>query len=144
MTHEDTGHYAEKRAGAKLNEEIAAIIREKASDNKISCAEAHSVAAKLNVSPADVGTAIDLLEIRIIKCQLGLFGYGKEKSIPDVPEAVDPGIESAVHSSLVKGRLPCLTAWEIAKRFNVAKPIVAAVCEKMNIKVAPCQLGAFG
>jgi hypothetical protein len=143
MTHKDTGHYAGKRGGAQLNEAIAAKVKEKISDNRISCAEAHNIATTLNVNPADVGTAIDLLEVRIIKCQLGLFGYGKEKNIPPLPDTVNPEIEQAVKSSLVSDRLACLSAWEIAKKFGISRPMIAAVCEKMKIKISPCQLGAF-
>jgi hypothetical protein len=76
MAHENAGHYSAKRGGAKLDERIAASIREKISENRISCAEAHLIAGKLDVDPGEVGTAIDLLEVRIIKCQLGLFGHG--------------------------------------------------------------------
>ena len=144
MTHEDTGNYAGKRRSAELNETIAAKIKEKISEKRISCAEAHSIAAELSVAPADVGAAIDLLEVRIIKCQLGLFGYGKEKSIPVLSDKINPDIEVAINSSLINDRLPCSTSWEIAKRFNVSKPMVAAVCESMKIKISPCQLGAFG
>lgn len=144
MTHEDTGNYAGKRRGAELNETIAAKIKEKISEKRISCAEAHSIATELSVAPADVGAAVDLLELRIIKCQLGLFGYGKEKSIPVLSEKINPDIELAIKSSLMNDRLPCSTSWEIAKRFNVSKPMVAAVCESMKIKISPCQLGAFG
>ena len=144
MTHEDAGHYAGKRRGVKLNETIAVKIRETISDNKMSCAEAHGVAGKLNVSPAEVGTAIDLLEVRIIQCQLGLFGHGKEKNIAPLPDKIDSEVESAINSSLANGRLPCSTAWEISKRFKMSKSAVAAMCEKMQIKISPCQLGAFG
>ncbi len=143
MTHEDAGNYAGKRRGAKLNETIAAKIKEKISENRISCAEAHSIAAALHVAPDDVGTAIDLLEVRIIKCQLGLFGHGKEKKIPALPDTIDPGIGRAITSALVNGLLACSAAWDIAKRFNVPKATVSAVCEKMKIKISPCQLGAF-
>jgi hypothetical protein len=144
MAHEDAGNYAGKRRGAKLNEMIAAKIKEKISENKISCAEAHSIALKLNVNPAEVGTAIDLLEVRINKCQLGLFGHGKQKNIPPLPDKINPEIESAINSSLANGRLPCSTAWEISKRFKMSKSTAAAMCEKMKIKISPCQLGAFG
>jgi hypothetical protein len=144
MTHEDTGNYAGKRRGAELNETIAAKIKEKISEKRISCAEAHSIATELNVASADVGAVIDLLEVRIIKCQLGLFGYGKEKSIPVLSDKINPDIEVAINSSLMNDRLPCSTSWEIAKRFNVSKPMVAAVCESKKIKISPCQLGAFG
>jgi hypothetical protein len=143
MTHEDAGHYANKRHGTKLNQTIAVKIKETVSDNKISCAKAHYIASKLNVSPAEVGTTIDLLEVRITQCQLGLFGHGKEKNIPPIPDKIDPGIESAIKSSLADERLPCSTAWEIAKRFKMAKSAMAAVCESIKIKISPCQLGAF-
>ncbi len=143
MTHEDAGNYAGKRRGVKLNETIAAKVKEKVSENKISCSEAHSIAAELNVDPGEVGIAIDLLEVRIIKCQLGLFGHGKEKKIPALPDTIDPGIERAITSALVNGLLACSAAWDIAKRFNVPKAMVSAVCEKMKIKISPCQLGAF-
>jgi len=143
MTHEDAGHYAGKRPDAELNETIAARIKEKISENRISCAEAHSIAEELKTNPADVGVAIDLLEVRIIKCQLGLFGYGKEKKIPALSDKVNPDIELAVKSSLVNGRLACSAAWEISKRFNISKAMVSAVCEAMKIKISPCQLGAF-
>jgi hypothetical protein len=144
MTHEDAGHYASKRRDAKLNEAIAAKIKEKISDNKISCAEAHSIARKLNASPAEVGTAIDLLEVRITQCQLGLFGHGKEKNIPPLPDKTNTEVESTIKSSLINGRLACSTAWEIARKFKMPKPAMAAVCESMRIKISPCQLGAFG
>jgi hypothetical protein len=143
MTHEDAGHYAKKRSGAQLNETIAARLKEKISENGITCVQAHAIAGELNVSPADVGTAIDLLEVRIVKCQLGLFGMGKEKNIPALSDKIDPGIEPAIKSSLVNDRLPCSTAWETAKRFNISRPMIAAVCEKMKVKVSPCQLGVF-
>jgi hypothetical protein len=143
MTHKDTGHYSGKRQGAQLNEAIASRIKEKISDNKISCEEAHNIATGLNVTPADVGATIDLLEVRIIKCQLGLFGYGKEKNIPVLTDTINPDIELAVKSSLVNDRLACLSAWEIAKKFNISRPMIAAVCEKMKVKISPCQLGAF-
>jgi hypothetical protein len=73
MTHEDAGNYAGKRHGAEINERIAAKIKERISENAISCAEAYSIAVKLNADPADVGATIDLLEVRINKCQIGAF-----------------------------------------------------------------------
>jgi hypothetical protein len=144
MTHEDAGKYAEKRGGAQLNEVIAERVKEKISNNRISCAEAHSIAVEINVAPADVGTAIDLLEIRIIKCQLGLFGHAGEKNIPVLSDKINPEIDSAIQTSLINGRLACSAAWEISKRFNISKPMVSAACETMKIKISPCQLGAFG
>jgi len=143
MTHEDAGNYALKRQGEVLDETVAAGIRERITDNAISCADAHAIAIKLKVPPAEIGAAIDLLEVRISRCQLGLFGYGKRKQIPDLSGPVSPEMESAVSSSVVNGRISCAAAWEIAKRFRVSKATVSAVCDIMKVKISACQLGAF-
>lgn len=144
MTHEDAGNYAGKRRGAELNEVIAGRVKEKATDQRIPCTTAHSIAAELGVSAADVGIAVDLLEIRIIRCQLGLFGYAEGKNIPALSNNIDPEIESVIQASLVNGRLACSAAWEISERFHIPKPMVSAICESLKIKISPCQLGAFG
>ncbi|MBP8625261.1 MAG: hypothetical protein KBE27_01345 [Syntrophorhabdaceae bacterium] len=142
MTHKDLGNYAEKRKGVQLNEVIATKVREKTYNNRISCAEAHGIAMKLDADPDEVGATIDLLEIHIIECQLGLFGQG-DKNIPALTEKVDPDIDSAIKSSLYGGRLKCIDAWNIAKRFNIPKPLLTAICESMKIKISVCQLGTF-
>jgi len=146
MTHEDAGHFAKKRHGVdELNQIIAEKIRETISDDTIiSCAEAHGIANGLKVSPAEVGATIDLLEIKIKECQLGLFGHEKGKDIPSLPETINPEIESAIESSLVNGRHACSTAWGISKRFKLPRPAITAVYQSMKIKIFSCQFGAFG
>jgi len=143
MTHEDVGNYAAKRHGAELNEMIAAEIKERIIENKISCADAHAAARKLKVDPADVGTAIDLLEVRISKCQLGLFGYGNSKPIPVLSDPIDPEMESTIKSKVVNNRITCYAAWDIASKFKVPRIAVSEVCEIMKIKISACQLGVF-
>jgi hypothetical protein len=90
-----------------------------------------------------VGIAIDLAEIRIIKCQLGLFGYGSSKTAIKPSESVSKELQDAIKKALLKSRLPCVAAWRIAEKFNIPRMGVAAACEALNIKVKPCQLGAF-
>ena len=143
MTHKDTGHYSGKRQGAQLNEAIASRIKEKISDNRISCAEAHGIATSLNVTPAEVGTTIDLLEVRIIKCQLGLFGYSPERRIVKPIETVSEELERAIRESLTNGRIPCRSLWDIAKRFKIKRMDASSACETLKVKIKPCQLGAF-
>ena len=71
MAHEDAGHYAAKHpTGTELNSRIAEQLTAHAVDGRISCAVAHKIAEALQVSPQEVGVAIDLLEIRINLCQL--------------------------------------------------------------------------
>jgi hypothetical protein len=96
---------------------------------------------------SEVGVAVDFLETRITKCQLGLFGYPRERfpegRAVEAAEEASPDIEAAIRGCLVEGRLPCKSAWEIAAERGIPKMAVAAACEKLKIRVKPCQLGAF-
>jgi hypothetical protein len=144
MTHEDAGHYGAKHpVDRKLTEKIVGAVRKKSMDGKISCAEASRIAGQLQVSMADIGVTIDLLEIHLNKCQLGLFGYSPKKMIVKPAENVTPGLEAAIRKSLVKERLPCLSVWEIAAETGMTRMAIASACEKLKIKIKPCQLGAF-
>jgi hypothetical protein len=144
MAHQDKGKYGKKRPpGLTLNPAIAEAVKQETTDNKISCAAAFKVAGQLKVSPDEVGANIDLLEIPIIKCQLGLFGYGPAGKAVIAAETVTPALEAAIRDSLVKGKLPCASAWEIAVKLKMAKKETASACENLKIKIGPCQLGTF-
>ncbi len=143
MTHEYAGKYAEKHQGKKLDKKIAVQIKEKETDNSITCAQAHRIVENLNVAPLEVGTAIDLLNVRIKKCQLGLFGNGMLKAGASNGNDIDTDLRQAVEASLINNRLPCLSAWEISDRLNIAKTKIGALCQLINVKISTCQLGAF-
>jgi hypothetical protein len=144
MTHEDAGHYRLKHpSDTKLNPRIAEAIKRKATNNKISCASAHKIADEFDTTPAQVGVALDLLEMRITNCQLGLFGHSPEIKAVKASESVPPEIEEAIKRSLVNNRISCLSCWKIAGRFGIAKMDVSAACEALEVKIGACQLGAF-
>lgn len=144
MTHKDKGCYAKKRLpNFKLSPAIVEAVRRGSSDGKISCTAAFKVAGKLKISPGEVGATIDLLEIPVIKCQLGLFGYGPPDKKVIAAETVSPALEGAIRESLVKEKLPCASAWEIAAKFNMAKREINSACEILKIKISSCQLGTF-
>ena len=148
MTHEDAGHYAEKHPrGAVVNPGLADEIKKKAADGEIACAQAQKISASFGLTMEDVGAAIDLLEIRLKRCQLGLFGYPKAKfsegrAVTPAKE-VSSDLENDIRGRLVGGRLPCKAAWAIAAERGLTKMDVSAACEKLQIHVKPCQLGAF-
>jgi len=144
MTHEDAGHYAAKHSkDTKINPETAEAIKLWASDKKIGCAVAHKIAGDLDIVPIEVGTAIDLLEYRIIRCQLGLFGYDPKTKIVKPAGEVSPELKKAIHENMKNNRLSCLSCWKIAKQLNLRKMAVSAACETLEIKLYKCQLGAF-
>ena len=144
MTHEDAGHYRLKHTSqTELDPRIAEAVKRKATNNRISCASAHKIADEFDTTPAQVGVALDLLEMRITNCQLGLFGHSPETKVVKPSESVPPEIEEAIKRSLVNNRISCLSCWEIAARFGIARMDVSAACEALELKINACQLGAF-
>jgi LAO/AO transport system kinase len=56
-----------------MNDELERLLKERAEDGKIACAEARKIAEELGVPRKDVGRAADETGIRIKDCQLGCF-----------------------------------------------------------------------
>ena len=144
MTREKGQKFSEKHGSqAQIDPGIQAQIEKKARNGQVSCAAAFQIAEALGVSPADVGKNLDLLELKLNKCQLGLFGYKPDKKAVKPEKPANRQLEAAVRAALVEGKLPCRDAWRIAGRFNVPKMTVSGACEALGVKIKPCQLGAF-
>jgi hypothetical protein len=143
MTHHDKGHFKKKHPnGTSVPAALQQAVRERIVDNEITCHAAHAICEALQVTPREVGIAIDLQEGRIRKCQLGLFGYPKGKAVKTA-EKVEPELRAAIEAALVDSRLPCRDAWRIADSLGIARLAVGNTCETLKIKIKPCQLGAF-
>lgn len=146
MTHSDAGKYAAKHGGpcATPDEKIAAAVKGKVQKGELGCAEAEAIGAELSAPLSEVGRTLDLLEIRISRCQLGLFGYDTPGGRAVKPaEKVAPELETKIRARLADGKLPCKIAWEIAAGAGVPRMNVSSACEALGIRIKPCQLGAF-
>jgi len=144
MTHEDAGHYKAKHApGSSVDPDLEKAVREKVSENGITCAAAHKIAEAFAIDPLEVGKALDLMEIRLHKCQLGLFGYKPEKRIIKPAPHVSPALADRLRSASPEGRIACSAVWQVADQFGISRLETAAACEALDLKVTPCQLGAF-
>ncbi|HNQ66660.1 MAG TPA: hypothetical protein PK842_07265 [Smithella sp.] len=144
MTHEDKGKYFKKHPeGTRIDDELKDEIISQVKNNNITCKKAEEIASALGCSLAETGRAIDILNINITKCQLGLFGYGDTKKIVQPVKEVAPELKESIMSALENERLSCAAVWGIAKKFNMPRMKVCAACEALDIKVKPCQLGAF-
>jgi len=86
---------------------------------------------------------VDLLDLRLSKCQLGLFGYQPAKKVVKARAPENREIEGAIRDALDDGKLACRDAWDIAGRIKVPKMAVSGACESLGLKIKPCQLGAF-
>jgi hypothetical protein len=144
MTHADKGKYSQKHpAQTKVADSLRQNILQKVMDNNISCTVAEEVARVNRVTLEETGVALDLLNVNIVECQLGLFGYSKQKKIVEPAKEITSALKEEISQSLVSGRLPCIVAWEISRKLNVPRMKVSAACEALQIKIKPCQLGAF-
>lgn len=127
----------------KVNELLAQAVRAQAPEGEIACAIAFEIAKERNASPGEVGFTLDKLGVKVVKCQLGLYGYKPNKRIVKPAETVSPELEKAIRNSLNNSRLPCAPAWEVAERLGLRKMEVSAACETLGIKISACQLGSF-
>jgi len=127
----------------KVDELVAAAVKARVKDGELPCAVAFSIADEMKVVPAEVGFTLDMLAIRLVKCQLGLYGYKPNKRIVKPAERVSPDLEKAIRASLANGRLPCAAAWEIAEQLGLRKMEVSSACETLGVKISACQLGSF-
>ncbi|MDY6904645.1 MAG: hypothetical protein SWH61_08160 [Thermodesulfobacteriota bacterium] len=143
MTREDKGHFKQKHPdNTTYDPLIADAVTAKADNGCISCASAFTVAGDLSTTPAEVGKTMDLLEIRLVRCQLGLFGYPENKIVKPAAD-VSSALKELIHAKAENGRLSCDACWRIAEQQQIPRMQVSAACETLSIKLKPCQLGAF-
>jgi hypothetical protein len=144
MTADKEGHFSKKHGDAKETDPlIADALKKAAEDGHIPCAVAFKIAAATGKDASEIGVAADLLELRLCKCQLGLFGYTPQKCIVKAADEVSENLRERIQASLSNNRIPCSVAWDIAKAFALRKMEVSSACEKLGIKISHCQLGAF-
>ncbi len=143
MTHLNTGHYAAKHSDSQIPETLRQKLISAADNGHLSCIKAHLLAQETGFSPTEIGRAADLLELRLTGCQLGLFGQGRKEKKIEAATTPDPVLCKALADGLKDHRLPCHKAWEIAAHLNLKKTEITAACEALEIKISPCQLGAF-
>lgn len=144
MAHEDKGKYFKKHPeGTPVDDELKQEIISQVKNNNITCKKAEEIAGELGFTLEETGRAIDILNINITKCQVGLFGYGETKKIVQPAKEITPELKEKITSGLENGRLSCLAVWEISKKLNIPRMKICAACEALEIKIKPCQLGAF-
>jgi hypothetical protein len=143
MPSEHTTKFKDKHGpDAKIDPSVADEIKRRISNDQLPCAVAFQVAQQLNSTPAAVGKTADLMNLKLTKCQLGLFGYTPHKKIINA-QLPEPALKQAIMDKQKDKRIACSTVWEIASAQNQSKMTVSGACEALNIRIKPCQLGAF-
>jgi hypothetical protein len=136
--------YSKKhRPNSHPDPRIEMEIKERCENQEISCSRAFEIADHLNLKPKEVGRTADLMNIQLVKCQLGLFGYKPENKIVKAERTSNQALQDAVTGSSENNRLTCEKAWQIADQLKISKLKVSNVSQANGIKIKSCQLGAF-
>ena len=144
MGHQDVGHFADKHPqGTQPDPTFQEKIRQHLIGDQLTCVAAHRIAQELSVPPARIGIAMDLMEVRIAKCQMGLFGYHPQKRIVTPSKNVPSRLQEDIQNALADQRISCERCWELARKHGLRKIDVASACEALHVKISRCQLGAF-
>jgi hypothetical protein len=128
-------------------EELRQAVLERLEDGKLSCPAAFAIARRLGVEPLAVGQAADLADVRISRCQLGLFGYGpKAEGKHKIVHAMDSVPEHlAAHLRAAAGEdgITCAAIWQVASELRYKRIEASSAVEAMGLRVSRCQLGCF-
>jgi len=127
----------------QLDPELRACILDRTKERELPCAVAFQIVADRNVTAKEIGMYVDLLKIRLAKCQLGLFGYKPEKKIVKKQDHIPESLGKAIHLKTIDNRIACIDIWQIASELGVTKLSVSNACETLSVKIHSCQLGAF-
>lgn len=126
-----------------MNQEIAVQIKESLTEGRLPCPSAFKVARRLEISPQQVGEVADELDVRISRCQLGLFGYWPEGKLLEPVQEVGEELRARIRDRMVEGGLPCATVWDIAHELTMKRIDVARAADGLGIRITQCQLGCF-
>ncbi len=120
-------------------------IREAASEAGLPCAAAFVLSRRHRVSPRAIRETADRIGIRIIYCQLGLFGYDGfgERRLARPLSLVPEELSGAVAAAAADGRLPCRAGWALADERGLPRVLLGSVAEGLGIRISDCQLGCF-
>lgn len=129
--------------GMKPREDVSGEIKGNLKEGKLPCAVAFRIVESLDVSPGEVGKTADVLNIRLAKCQLGLFGHHPENKKVKADQEAAREFGDAIGKKIADGKISCVDAWEIAVLAGVPKMRISNACEAMGIKINKCQLEAF-
>jgi len=147
MSNHGRARFADKHpSGAEADATVSTILRDRCADGRLPCRLANDIAMELDVDPSLVGMSADLLELKLVECQLGLFGWsgGDGSAGARASEGNDlVDLDRLIREQLIGGSLTCTAAWAIADRAGVDRAEVGSACDETGVKVVGCQLGAF-
>ena len=134
-------------SGNNVTPELKTNIEQRLQKGLLPCAQAFTLAKQQDIEPAEVGKAADALQIRLGRCQLGLFGYpGKQgwKASGVMDQEYPPELETAIKSKAgTENHINCKAAWDLAKEYGISRMHIGYIIDNLGVRIVGCQLGAF-
>jgi len=124
---------------------VEETIRGQLLGGRLPCAKAFAIGTEHGVSPKVVCETADGIDIRICRCQLGLFGYedlGTRRLVRPLSKVAE-SLEDRIRQASGDGRISCAATWRIAEEEGLPRFLVGCACETLDVRVSPCQLGCF-
>jgi hypothetical protein len=130
-----------------MHTELLEAMQERLEEGRLPCNQAFALALIVPADPSTVGAVANDNDIRISRCQLGLFGYGpkaegKHKIVhpmDKVPEKLAARLRATAHEQ----GLTCEQVWAVADALGYRRLEASSAVEAMGLKVTHCQLGCF-
>ncbi|MCK4570351.1 hypothetical protein KAT84_00230 [Candidatus Bipolaricaulota bacterium] len=125
--------------------EIESTVLSSLRDARLPCAFAFRIADENGWTPAQVGAEADRLDVRISRCQLGLFGYDsfRQKGFVQRFAAVPGDVTVSLRAVEVDEGIACAALWRIAEEHGLPRVAIACAAETIGLRITPCQLGCF-
>lgn len=125
--------------------EIESTVLSTLRDARLPCAFAFRIAKENGWTPSQVGAEADRLDVRISRCQLGLFGYDSfgQKGLVQRVAAIPGDVTVSLRAAEIDERIACAALWQIAEEHGLPRLAIACAAETIGLRVTPCQLGCF-
>jgi hypothetical protein len=130
-----------------MDERLRQAVLDRLEDGNLPCNQAHAIAQTLKIEPLAVGFAANDADIRISRCQLGLFGFGpksegKHKIVHPMDE-VPERLAARLRAEADGDSITCTAIWKVADGLGYKRIEASSAAEAMGLKVSRCQLGCF-
>lgn len=130
-----------------MDKSLQKAIQNRLEDGRLPCNHAFAIAKTQNTDPLTVGLAANDADIRVSRCQLGLFGYGPKsegkhkivQAMDDVPER----LAVRLRDKAIDGGITCAAIWEVADALGYKRIEASGAVEAIGLHISLCQLGCF-
>ena len=125
--------------------EIESAVLAALRDGRLPCLFAFHIASENGWTPSQVGAEANRLDVRISRCQLGLFGYEsfRQKGLIQQLSDVHGDVTVSLKAATIDGTVSCAALWRIAEEHGLPRIAIACAVETIGLRITPCQLGCF-